>query len=99
MSSFALYILYLNIVLYAVCFQLQLPLEPFVVERFINETEDGEAVYTKLQSWFGMIQLVGSFVVGLLLDKFGVRGAFFVNFCGAGLSYLCLATATSINSL
>ena len=33
----------------ALCFQLQLPLEPFVVDKFINETEDGNAVYTQLQ--------------------------------------------------
>jgi len=98
-SNFALYILYFNITLYALCYQLQLPLEPFVVDKFIGESEDGDATYTQLQSWFGIIQLVGSLVVGLLLDKFGVRGAFFVNFVGAGVSYAILANATSITSL
>jgi hypothetical protein len=98
-TTVALYVLYLNIVLYALCFQLQLPLEPFVVDKFINGSADGDAAYTQLQSWFGVIQLVGSLVVGFLLDRFGVRGAFFVNFCGAGVSYYFLATATSITSL
>ena len=59
MGDFALYVLYFNVVLYALCFQLQLPLEPYVVDRFINGSEEGDAAYTQLQSWFGMIQLVG----------------------------------------
>ena len=99
MGDFALYVLYFNITLYALCFQLQLPLEPYVVDRFINDTEDGDAVYTQLQSWFGIIQLFGSLGVGMLLDRFGVRVAFFVNFCAAGLSYLILANAESVNYL
>ena len=99
MGDVALYVLYFNVVLYALCFQLQLPLEPFVVDKFLNGSADGDEVYTQLQSWFGLIQLFGSLAVGLILDRFGVRGAFFVNFCAAGTSYAILANATSVNSL
>ena len=51
------------------------------------------------QSWFSVIQLFGSLAVGLLVDKAGVRGAFFVNFCAAGVSYFILANASSITHL
>ena len=41
-SNTTLYIVYINVVLYATCYQLQRPIEPFMVER-LGLTAGGSA--------------------------------------------------------
>ena len=69
-------VIYINIVLYATCFQLQRPLEPFMIQNLQSGATDSDAValeYAKLQSFFSMIQMFGSLIVGGMIDKVGVR--------------------------
>ena len=69
-------IIYLNIMLYATCFQLQRPLEPFMIQNLQSGASDSDAIaleYAKLQSFFSLIQTFGSLIVGGMIDKVGVR--------------------------
>ena len=64
-----LFVVGINVTLYAVCYQLQRPIEPYLVDRLGADRpgSDAAASYAKLQSFFSLIQTVGSPVVGLLL--------------------------------
>lgn len=99
----ALYITYINIVLYAVCYQLQLPVEPFLVQRLSkHQANDSAAVarkYGQLQATFSAIQTLGSPLVGLLLDRIGIRRASAIVFLASALSYAVLASAKDMNLL
>jgi len=105
-------IIYVNIALYALCFQMQRPLEPFLVEQLgkkrlengggqgdTGEALDSAAQYTKLQSFFSMVQVVGSLASGPLLDRFGAKGGFFINFLCSAMSYYILSLSTSMDVL
>jgi len=86
-----------NLILYALCYQLQSPVEPYLVANLVQG--DDSNAYSRVQAWFSVIQTAGSFVVGFLLDRFGLRGAFVVNFLACAASYFLLANATSIELL
>ena len=95
------------IVLYALCYQLQSPLEPYLVDRLLKPTEagsgsshdDAAASYAQLQSFFSFVQILGSLIVGFLLDKLGIRFAFALNFFACAASYGILARAESVSDL
>jgi OCT family organic cation transporter-like MFS transporter 18 len=91
-----------NIVLYALCYQLQRPVEPFLVKSLISNHEDPNQVsiaYGRLESFFSTIQTIGSPLVGILLDRVGVRMASIMVFFASALSYAILASATTMNLL
>ena len=62
-KSRTLLLIYINIALYATCFQIQRPLEPFLVEK-LGLTNDSGGEYAKLQSFFSLMQTVGSLLAG-----------------------------------
>ena len=107
-----LLIIYINVALYATCFQLQRPLEPFLVERLLK-TADGTSggvasnatstaaasEYARLQSFFSAVQTVGSLASGLAIDRFGVRGGFVITFAASALSYYLLSISSTIGVL
>jgi hypothetical protein len=67
----ALWVTYANIILYALCYQLQRPVEPFLVQQLSKNAGDADSItqtYGRLQAFFSMIQAVGSPLVGILLD-------------------------------
>ena len=91
---------YALVVLYALCYQLQSPLEPFLVASLSKQTGDAaQQSYARLQSFFAAIQLGGSLLVGYLLDIFGLRVMFALNFVGCAASYGLLASADSLEML
>lgn len=94
-----LHVVYLLVILYALCYQLQSPLEPFLVDSLSAKDADGAAAYARLQSFFSVVQMVGSFMVGYLLDVFGIRVMFALNFIGCAMSYGLLAHATTLDGL
>ena len=55
-----LLVIYALVVIYALCYQLQTPVEPFLVEQLVGKDGDGASAYGALQSYFSMIQTVGS---------------------------------------
>jgi OCT family organic cation transporter-like MFS transporter 18 len=103
-----LWITYLNIVLYALCYQLQSPVEPFLVKSLIdknaNSISDDSSLnvsraYGNLQSFFQAIQTVGSPLVGILLDRLGIQKTSALVFLASALSYAMLAMATDLTGL
>ena len=94
-----MHVVYLLVVLYALCYQLQSPLEPFLVESLKAKDADGAAAYARLQSFFAVVQMVGSFMVGYLLDVLGIRIMYALNFLGCAISYALLANATTMDGL
>lgn len=62
-SSRTLLLIYVNIAIYATCFQIQRPLEPFLVEK-LGLSGDSGGEYAKLQSFFSLMQTVGSLLAG-----------------------------------
>jgi OCT family organic cation transporter-like MFS transporter 18 len=100
----ALWITYLNIVLYALCYQLQRPVEPFLVEALSHKAgDDGAAsisqTYGELNSFFSAIQTVGSPLVGIMLDRIGIRYASALVFLASAISYAILAKSTNLTLL
>lgn len=101
-TNLVLYVTYVNIVLYALCYQLQRPVEPFLVKSLTESHGDPDEVsimYSRLQSFFSAIQTVGSPLVGILLDRVGVRKASTMVFLASAASYAILASASSMNLL
>ena len=101
-SQSALWITYINISLYALCYQLQRPVEPFLVAELVKNTGDATSVtlrYGQLQSFFSTIQTIGSPIVGVLLDRVGIRIASTAVFAASAVSYAILAVATDMNTL
>ena len=97
----ALLVTYINIVLYAVCFQLQRPVEPFLVKLLSQEGDSAKVArtYGRLQSFFNAVQTIGSPLVGILLDRVGIKKASFVVFAATALSYAILASSTTMHLL
>lgn len=98
-SQRILWVTYINIVLYALCYQLQRPVEPFLVKELSKQTESVVTIYGQLQSFFSMIQTVGSPLVGILLDRVGIRKASAAVFFASALSYALLSQATTMRML
>ena len=86
------------IIIYALAYQLQTPLEPFLVDKLATGV-DSKAAYARLQSFFGFVQLIGSLLVGAMIDRFGVKIMLLVNFLACAASYALLALADSNGSL
>lgn len=98
-SNLALILIYVNIVLYATCFQIQRPLEPFLVEKLIGKDGSSSGEYARLQSFFSIMQTVGSLIAGRFLDNFGVKGGFIVSFLASAACYGILSQSTSLSLL
>jgi MFS transporter, OCT family, solute carrier family 22 (organic cation transporter), member 18 len=100
-TSTALWVTYINIALYALCYQLQRPVEPFLVQRLVEQADGSDShsvtqTYGHLQSFFSTIQTIGSPLVGILLDRVGIRKASALVFAASAASYLLLANAQTL---
>jgi predicted MFS family arabinose efflux permease len=98
----ALWVTYANIILYALCYQLQRPVEPFLVQQLSKNAADAGSItqtYGRLQAFFSTIQTVGSPLVGILLDRVGIRKASALVFLASAASYAILSVATDMNLL
>lgn len=94
-----LLVTYINIVLYALCYQLQGPVEPFLVKELSKEAETVVTSYGRLLSFFSTIQTVGSPFVGILLDRIGIRNASAMVFLASAASYAILSQAKTMDLL
>lgn len=97
-KNITLMIIYINVVLYATCYQIQRPLEPFLVEK-LNLQGDSSDEYARLQSFFSVMQTIGSFVSGRFLDQFGAKGGFVISFLASALSYTFLSQSRTLTIL
>lgn len=97
-----LWVTYLNIVLYALSYQLQGPVEPFLIKKLSEEAGEGEdinRIYGNLKSFFQTIQMIGSPLVGILLDRIGIRYTSAVVFIASATCYGILSVAYDLNTL
>ena len=91
----------LNVVMYAFAYQLQRPVEPFLIKS-LSEGADAKTVaktYGRLQSFFQAAQTIGSPIVGALLDKIGARYCSVIVFLASASSYAILASSTTLSHL
>ncbi|KAL7466091.1 hypothetical protein ACHAXS_006389 [Conticribra weissflogii] len=102
---------YVNIIFYAISYQLQRPVEPFLVRSLINtpstytknsrrnnfddESQRTNQTYGRLTSLFSLIQTVGSPIVGTLLDRIGPRKTSILVYGASALGYWMLSHATT----
>ena len=101
-NNTVLWVTYINIVLYALCYQLQRPVEPFLIQSLSEASGDADSVnqtYGKLQSFFNTVQTIGSPLVGILLDRIGIRKTSALVFLASGLSYAILAASHDLGTL
>jgi OCT family organic cation transporter-like MFS transporter 18 len=89
-------IIYANIALYAMCYQMQRPLEPFLVDSLVTAEGSGTAEYARLQSFFFVIQTLGSLGIGRLIDSIGYKRGFYLNFAASALSYFILSESKTL---
>jgi MFS family permease len=100
-DSTVLWITYLNIVLFGLCFQLQRPVEPFPIKSLTEKMGDSDSVsriYGNLQSLFNTVQMLGSPFVGILLDRIGIRYTSAIVFLSSALSYAIMASAYDLHT-
>ena len=101
-QTYSLYFIYLLITLYALCYQFQTPLEPFLVDKLVTvdgKDSDAAVEYGRVKSLFAFAQCIGSLMFGYLLDKFGIRVGFVINFLACSLSYYLLSIADTMDML
>ena len=102
-----LYVVYALVTLYALCYQFQSPIEPFLVSKLLNNTEatagannaDLATTYARMKSIFAVTQGVGSLAFGSILDKYGVRVGLIINFMACASCYYTLSITNSIAML
>lgn len=92
----SLIILYVNLALYAVCYQAQQPALPYILK---NLSDDASSAFASFRSFFWGLQIVGSLISGLLIDSVGVKLVLILSFASSALSYAVTAYATEHASL
>ena len=85
-------LLFGNIVLYAVCYNLQAPVLPALTQSFGADARQ----YGALQSLFALAQLLGGLLMGPLMDVYGARWGLIVSFLSGSSAYALSAAATSM---
>ena len=84
-----LLVVYVNLAMYAFCFQMQQPVLPATVKELVVG-DDSTQAWAQLQSWFGIMQLGGGLVSGVLSDRFGSKNLLLYR--SATLGYFDLST-------
>jgi len=96
-TTFNTWVIYGLIVIYALCYQLQRPIEPFLVDKLVKGgTVEASAAYAQVTSFFSVMQGFGSLVMGSILDRYGVRVGLIVNFIACAMQYYLLSVSDSL---
>mmetsp|Transcript_56477 Transcript_56477/g.93339 ORF Transcript_56477/g.93339 Transcript_56477/m.93339 type:complete len:450 (-) Transcript_56477:261-1610(-) len=99
-SGGSLWIIYALVVFYALCYQLQRPIEPFLVDKLVKGGPTEAAIaFGRVESFFSVAQGVGSLMMGYMLDRFGVRIGLIVNFVACAMQYGLLSMCDSLSML
>ena len=101
-TNLVLWVTYVNIVLYALSYQLQTPVEPFLIKKLSEAAggaEDVNQTYGNLQSFFQTIQTIGSPIVGIILDRIGIRYTSVIVFVASALCYAILSVSYDLQTL
>lgn len=92
LTSFQLWVLYINITLYALCYMAQAPVLPYLTKSLGADA----AGYGALQTVFSAVQVVGGLWSGPLVDKYGGKNLLLMSFGASAISYGLTATANSM---
>lgn len=84
-----------NVAAYALCFQMQQPLQLYLTKQLVEGSQDATAAFATIRTANGVLQLVGSLLSGLLIDRFGVGGVFVLSFAASALHYAMIVGASS----
>ena len=107
MANMYLYVVYSLVTLYALCYQFQSPIEPFLVSKLLSDknttSDDNNAdlamTYARVKSIFAVSQGVGSLMFGKILDTYGVRAGLIINFLACASCYYMLSITDSVTML
>ena len=73
--------------IYALCYQIQSPLEPYLIDKLVKQNNSSSNikqvsgnVYAQIKTVFSIMQWFCSLGFGYLLDNYGVRVGYTVNF-------------------
>ena len=83
-----IYVVYALVTLYSLCYQLQSPIEPFLVTKLLNKTdtisvnnnEDVTLTFARVKSITALCQGIGALLFGNILDTYGVRVGLSISF-------------------
>jgi MFS family permease len=89
------FVIYLNAFLYAVSYQLQSPLLPFLVQSLTTDSASAALNFARLQSVFNLAQLIGVLIAGPLLDIFGAKVLLIISNLVSALCYGLTASANT----
>eukprot|EP00930_Biecheleria_cincta_P073526 TRINITY_DN60803_c0_g1_i1.p1 TRINITY_DN60803_c0_g1~~TRINITY_DN60803_c0_g1_i1.p1 ORF type:complete len:427 (-),score=66.62 TRINITY_DN60803_c0_g1_i1:9-1289(-) len=99
-SPLSVWMIYGLVVLYALCFQFQRPIEPFLVDKLVKgRGADATLALGRVDSFFNVAQGIGSLIMGYILDKFGVKAGLVVNFLACAGQYFILSITDSLSML
>jgi len=99
-SSLSLWLIYGLVVLYALCYQFQRPIEPFLVDRLVKGGgQDATLALGRVEFCMSFAQWIGSLIMGYILDKFGVKTGLILNFAACAMQYYILSITDSLNML
>jgi len=99
-SALSVWIIYGLVVLYALCFQFQRPIEPFLVDKLVKgRGAEATLALGRVDAFFNVAQGIGSLIMGYILDKFGVKAGLVVNFLACAAQYFLLSITDSLNML
>eukprot|EP00931_Biecheleriopsis_adriatica_P054447 TRINITY_DN32042_c0_g1_i1.p1 TRINITY_DN32042_c0_g1~~TRINITY_DN32042_c0_g1_i1.p1 ORF type:complete len:419 (+),score=84.58 TRINITY_DN32042_c0_g1_i1:66-1322(+) len=100
MEAAAVWIIYALVVLYALCYQFQRPIEPFLVDRLVKGAgEEATVALGRVEAFFNVAQGIGSLIMGRVLDRFGVKVGLVINFLACAAQYSILSMTDSLNML
>ena len=92
-SSYATWIVYGAVAIYAAAFQAQLPVQPFLIKTL---SDDAVTAFTSLRTFIAVLQLFGSLLSGWLIDRMGARKVLLLSIGASTLSYAITARATTL---
>eukprot|EP00455_Lapot_gusevi_P057369 TRINITY_DN9757_c0_g1_i3.p1 TRINITY_DN9757_c0_g1~~TRINITY_DN9757_c0_g1_i3.p1 ORF type:complete len:460 (-),score=51.22 TRINITY_DN9757_c0_g1_i3:66-1373(-) len=91
-----LMIVYANLALYALAFQMMVPVLPFLIKSM---GENVAVEYGYLQSTFSLAQLIGVMVSGPLIDMYGSKFMLLLSFGSSLVTYTMMGTAKTLPML
>ena len=75
---------------------MQRPLEPYLVDRLVITEGSAADEYARLQSFFFIVQTLGSLFIGRLIDNIGYEWGFILNFVASAISYFILSESRTL---
>lgn len=89
--------LYANVALYALCYQMQVPVQLALVKSLVEGgSEEARTQFAWVKSVNGVAQLGGSLLAGVLVDTAGARNVLLLSFVASLVSYALVASASTV---